>query len=102
MKEFWIKLKEWWTNMAPRERQAVSIGGSLLVIFIIYQWMWTPYVNHVAAMREKITSDQKTLVWMQSADKIMQKVASKATIKTKPVSPVVFLSEMQKQIKLKG
>lgn len=102
MKEFWMKLKEWWSNLALREKQAVSIGGSLLVIFIIYFWMWTPYINHVASMREKITSDEKTLVWMQAADKAMQKAEDKTGAKTKSLSPVALLGEMQKQVKLSG
>jgi len=102
MKDVWMKLKEWWINLALREKQAVMAGSILLGLFIVYQWMWTPYLNHIASMREKITHDQKTLLWMQSADQAIQKVESKSIAKNKPVSLVVFLSQMQKQIKQSG
>lgn len=102
MKDAWVKFKEWWANLAQREKQAVTIGGSLLVLFIVYQWMWSPYLNHIATMREKITSDQKTLLWMQSADQVIRKAESKSITKNKPVSLVVFLSQMQKQVKQSG
>jgi general secretion pathway protein M len=99
MKESWIKFKEWWASLALREKQAISIGVSLLALFILYQWIWTPYLDNVATMRGRIASDQKTLLWMQSADKIIQKVENKSTPKNKTVSSVEFLSQMQKQIK---
>lgn len=102
MKEWLAKLKEWWASLAMREKQMVSIGGSLLVLFIIYQWMWTPYLEHVATMRTKIAADQKTLLWMQAADTVMQKIEGKSVAKNKPVSLVVFLSQVQKQIKHDG
>jgi len=102
MKESWAKLKEWWANLAQREKQAVMAGSSLLGLFIVYQWMWTPYLDHIASMRERIASDQKTLLWMQSADQVLQKAENKSIAKNKPVTLVVFLSQMQKQVKQSG
>ena len=101
MKAWWEKLKAWWHPLSLREKQAVAIGGSLLFIFLVYQCMWKPYLNHMESMRQRIISEQKTLLWMQSADKIMQ-MGNKSSAKSKSVSLVVFLSQMQGQIKLAG
>ncbi len=98
MKESWLKWKEKWSQLSLREKQAVVIGTALMVIFIIYQWIWTPYLYHVNAMRQKITTDQKTLVWMQGVDKTISKIEGQAKRKTKPVSPVELLSLLQKQV----
>ena len=98
MKEYGVKLKEWWSNLAPREKQAVTWGGALLGIFIIYQGIWSPYVDHIASMRNSIKSNQKTLVFMQEADKEIQKKESQSNTKAKTTSPVALLGFLQKQI----
>lgn len=102
MKEFWIKLKEWWAQLALREKQAVLVGSSLLALFIVYQWIWTPYLEHVDSMRRRISTDQKMLVWMQEADKAISKIESQVKNKTKAVSPVEILSLMKKQVTQAG
>lgn len=102
MKELWAKLKEWWSHLAPREKQVTSIGASLVILFIVYQWIWTPYLEGVDTMRHRITADQKTLLWMQAADKQIQTLEVQGKAKTKSVSPVVLLSQIQKQVNRSG
>jgi type II secretory pathway component PulM len=100
IKETWQQIKVWWDQLAVREKRAIVIGGSLLGIFILYKGIWMPSLQHLDNMRQSITSGQKTLAFMQSADQLMQVNAEHS--KQKPVSLVVFLSQMQKQIKLAG
>jgi general secretion pathway protein M len=102
MNETWVKLKEWWVSLAIREKQAVAAGSSLLAIFIIYLGIWSPYLNHIAEMRKQIATDQKTLQWMEVADKAIQKVEGKSQGKGKAVAPVVLLSILQKRINSAG
>lgn len=102
MKEFWLKAKEWWSNLALREKQAVSVGGVLLALFIIYQWMWMPALNGVESLRQKIVAGQKTLVWMESVDKQIQKMEGQSTDKQHASTLVVLLSQMKKQINRAG
>jgi general secretion pathway protein M len=96
--EQWLKANERWSALSVREKQASVIGASVLVIFIIYQLMWSPLVDHVADMRKQIVTDQQTLVWMQAADNDIRKVEGQAKTKGKSVSPVALLSLIQKQI----
>lgn len=102
MKDTWAKLKEWWAALAQRERQAVTIGSLFLLMFIIYQWIWTPYLQYVDDLRVKIGKDQKTLAWMQAADKEIKKLENQSNAKPQSVTTVALLSDMQKQIQQAG
>ncbi|MBX3709945.1 MAG: type II secretion system protein M [Gammaproteobacteria bacterium] len=102
MKELWAKMKEWWSGLALREKQVIGIGTVLLVLFIAYQWVWAPYLNHIVQMREQIVASQKTLSWMQAANDVIQKVENKTKEKNKSISLVVLLSQIQKQIAQAG
>lgn len=103
MKEQWEmwreKLKEGWAHLALREKQAVVLGGSVLGMFMVYQFIWTPYLDHVAAMRKRLDTVQKTLVWMTATDKEIKKRESHSKSKNNPMSPVAFMSHLQKQIR---
>ena len=96
MKEHWQKIKEWWLGLSQREKQAVSLGGVALSIFILYQGIWTPLVDGADMMRKRIASQQKTLAWMRVADKELQKTEGQSKERNKSNSPVVLLSLMQK------
>lgn len=102
MKENWIKAKEWWSTLAAREKAAMTAGVAAAILFIVYQWVWSPFLEHVNQMRKRIVSDQETLAWMQSADQEIKKIESQAGSKTKAVSPVELLSRIQKQINQAG
>ncbi len=102
MKEMWLKWKEWWSQLALREKQAVMLGGPLLIIFILYQWIWSPYLDYVNGMRKRIGTEQKLLLWMQEADAAINKIAGQSKTKIKAVSPVMLLSVMKKQVNKAG
>ena len=98
MKEQWAKLKEWWLKASVRERRAVMAGALIGGLFIVYQGLWMPYLDTVSTLRQRISTAQKTLVWMQAADKEMRKLENQAQHKSKTISPVELLSLLQKQI----
>jgi general secretion pathway protein M len=102
MKEYLQKFKDWWSTLAIREKKAVSIGGAALGVFILYQGIWSPYLHHVATERQRISSQQKLLLWMQATDKEMQKMQGQSTGQNQGASPVLFLSYMQKQVRQAG
>lgn len=102
MKDIGLKIKEWWSNLALREKRALSILGAFLAIMIVYAWIWLPLQNAVIAERKKIGTDEKTLASIQSADRAIQKIERTATAKNKSISPVVLLGILQKQISEEG
>lgn len=98
MNEQWLKIKAWWTNLAKREQQAITFGALILGVFILYAGIWSPLVNHVDAMRKRVLSEQKLLLWMQAADKQIQQMKGQAKNKNHSLSPVVLLSDVRKLI----
>ena len=93
------KLMIWWNQLASREKKTISIGGLILIFFFIYQCLWTPLQSSLLNLRQRIISEQKTVLWMQSVDKMMQ---AHGAIGRNKVSPVILLDQMQKQIRLHG
>jgi type II secretory pathway component PulM len=98
MKDQWVKLKEWWSNLAIREQQALVTGALVLGVLVIYQVIWSPMVDHVAFLRHQIQTKENLLAWMQTTDKQIQQMQGRSQRGEKPLSPVVALSFLQKQI----
>lgn len=91
-------MKEWWNNLALREKQMLSLGIFFVGLFLIYLLLWSPLDNKVAAIRNQIKRNQELLNWMKEADKRVQ-ILEKAP-QQKPIAPVSgsLLSIIQKQI----
>jgi len=102
MKAQFNKMKARWEELKTREKQAVLIGGGFLVFLIFYLGIWKPAMDHLQGLRERIVNQQKTLLWMQAADKILKKSGNPSIVKSKPVSLAVFLSQMQKRVRQTG
>lgn len=101
-KEYLNQLKARWQQLNSREKKSVAVGGTLLVLFIFYVGIWRPILNHLQSLRERVVNEQKTYAWMQSADKMLGKMDDKAVGKGKPVSLIIFLSQIQKQVQKSG
>lgn len=71
-------IKEWWSNLADREKQTISIGSVIAAIFLFYALIWSPLANKVDDLRNQIRTNQKLLTWMQAADRRMQLVEKSA------------------------
>lgn len=61
--------KEWWLNLALREKQMVALGGCTLFIIIFYFFIWSPFTNHLDNLRHDIQTSQQLLMWMQASNK---------------------------------
>jgi general secretion pathway protein M len=102
-KEAQEKAKTWWAQLAQREQRMLTIGGIAAAFFILYAGIWMPIANHLADMRTAIVKDQKTLQWMQSADKEISSLEGQSKQQqAKSVTPVELLSIMQKTIEEAG
>lgn len=65
-------MKDWWMNLAIREKQTLALGAVLVGIFIIYAIIFAPLSSSVGNLREKIHKNQMLLTWMQESDKRIQ------------------------------
>lgn len=63
------EIREWWLNLAPREKQYVFTGGCALTLLLIYALIWSPLANKVQSLREQIQHDQVVLAFMKETDK---------------------------------
>ncbi|MBV9576204.1 MAG: type II secretion system protein M [Gammaproteobacteria bacterium] len=102
MRDQWAKLKDKWGILNLREKQAVLLGCTAIIFFIIYQFIWSPFLEHINVMRQRIVSEQKNLLWMQSANKTIKQLESQQTTNNTAISPVVLMSVMQKAINHAG
>ncbi|OGT42634.1 MAG: hypothetical protein A3F42_07025 [Gammaproteobacteria bacterium RIFCSPHIGHO2_12_FULL_37_34] len=94
--EKWFKIKEWWLTLALRERKIITIGSCVAMILIVYAGIWSPWLNHIAFMRERVKTNQQVLSWMQSADQEIQKINKQTDHKI--ISPIILLTLLQKQM----
>jgi type II secretory pathway component PulM len=102
MQEQWLKYKTWWSHLSMREKNSLILGAAVLAIFIFYQFIWAPWLNHIAAMRKHIETEQKLLVWMQSADQQLQSMQQQAQTKNTHITPIVLLDILQTQMQRAG
>lgn len=89
-------MKEWWNNLALREKQMLTLGALALFITLFYLFIWSPIDETTAALRKQIRSNQELLTWMENADQKLQALA-KAPAQTVPAEGSL-LSIVQKQI----
>lgn len=100
--EYKVKFLEWWSTLAVREQRAVTAGSVVLSLFILYAGIWSPILGHLTTMRKQIQTEQKNLLWMQTAEKEMQKYAGNKPQDMKSMTPLALISLLQKQIKQAG
>jgi general secretion pathway protein M len=101
MRDRFLKYKDKWDALAKREQYALAVGTVCVILFILYELIWSPYLTAVNNLRDRIVSSQKTLVWMQAADQTLQQMESHHQ-KGQVTSPVVLLSVLQKELNTAG
>lgn len=60
------QFKQWFNNLALRERQMVLVACAVIIILIIYQ-SWSSFSSHVDALRLRVDNQQSIQTWMQQA-----------------------------------
>lgn len=95
-------MKEWWAGLALREKQMLMLGSVCVSLFLLYQLIWSPLLNQVQRMRERVQSEQRMMVWMRQADKNLTQLEREAKPVDKRLSPVALLSLLQTDIHQAG
>jgi type II secretory pathway component PulM len=98
MKDAWLKYKEWWGNLATRERKGLLACSLLLGFFIVYEWIWTPYLEKIALLRKQIKSNNSLVLWMKTTDETIRELEEKTHGKAKSSSLIARLGDLKKQI----
>jgi len=61
-------MKEWFANLAERERLMVGVGGVLAVIIVVWGLIWVPLRDGAIDLAEAIDDKQDLLVDLQRAE----------------------------------
>lgn len=91
-------MKEWWNNLALREKQTVSLGALALVFLLLYLIIWVPFSNKLDSMRSKIKHDQQLLSWMKETHTRIQSTEKQQQKKNTIPSGTSLLSLIQHKI----
>ncbi len=107
-------MKQWFNQLAPRERRALIIGIVALGGIIIYFMLWEPFTTERTQLENIITSQKSTLDWMNETAAEVQQLRSQSktsSVKTRKQSLLSLidkstrtgaLSKANKRIEPKG
>jgi general secretion pathway protein M len=59
----------YWTNLNDRERRLVIIGGIFLILYVIYNFIYSPLTDTLKSKGEELQDKSSTLAWMQNVSK---------------------------------
>ncbi|MGH8278423.1 MAG: type II secretion system protein GspM [Gammaproteobacteria bacterium] len=61
------QLWQWFLSLEARDRRVLGAGVIVLVLFILYAAILSPYVHHRQALWSELQSQQTLLAWMRPA-----------------------------------
>lgn len=91
-------MKDWWNNLALREKQTMSLGAFALILLLFYLIIWSPLNYKLDNLRNKIKHDQQLLTWMKDANNRMQAAEKQQTQKNSLPSGTSLLSLVQHKL----
>lgn len=86
-------MKLWWQNLAPRERQILTLGAIIVAAFLLYRLLWIPLTNRTARLEAQVVSGYQTVAWMQQASAEISSLRGTAAVHASDVNPLVAAQE---------
>ncbi|MGH8291996.1 MAG: type II secretion system protein GspM [Gammaproteobacteria bacterium] len=59
------QLRQWFMSLEKRERLVLGSGAVILVVFILYMALVSPYISHRHALTAEVQSQSALLAWMR-------------------------------------
>lgn len=94
-------MKDWWLNLALREKQTVAAGSLVVILFLLYEIVWSPLVTANENLRVRILHNQETLTAMQNTDQLIQHMIKESKEKhNQPTTSLlgIIQTEMTKSV----
>jgi type II secretory pathway component PulM len=60
-------MKTYFKELEKRDQIALSVGVLVLALFILYQFIWTPFNNALTHMQKELVYQENLLSWMENA-----------------------------------
>ena len=58
-------MRQWWLSRSPKDKLALMVGFSAIVLLLLYLLVWLPFQQQVEKNRTLAASQRSTLTWMQ-------------------------------------
>lgn len=107
IKKNYQHLLEKYAQLTARDKKILKIGSVMAMIFIIYAGMWSPLIEHVALLRERVKAQNKLLAYMQAADIVLEHSNQQSTggfatmvAELAAIKKQIGLAKMQSQVRL--
>lgn len=90
-------MKDWWLNLPLRDKRMLLMGGIIVILFLLYEIIWSPLATTNENLRVHIQHNRSTLQFMQNADQRIQQLVKESKEKNNKTSGSV-LGIMQTEI----
>lgn len=68
-------MKQWWFNLAERERQLLLVGAASILIGMLYWGIWAPLQHYRQASELRVKQLQQQFDWMQQQAPLIHQLA---------------------------
>ncbi|RLW69379.1 MAG: general secretion pathway protein GspM [gamma proteobacterium symbiont of Stewartia floridana] len=58
-------MKQWWLSKTPQEHLAMIVGGTAVLLLLIYLIVWRPFQQSLEQKALLVKSQESTLQWMK-------------------------------------
>src|SRR3990167_3045595 len=90
-------MKEWWMNLSLREKQTISMGGFIIILFLLYEIIYSPFTHKIARLRQEVQHNHELLNFMKNTDQQLRTL-TKTSQENQSRLQGSLLSAMQNEI----
>lgn len=80
-------MKEWWQQLAPRERRVLLLGGGALAVILYIFAFRMPAAATVAELRTQVSQERELVAWMEDSRREIRRLRGRAEPSTASESP---------------
>lgn len=73
-------MKQWWLNLAERERRILLLGTAAVLFALLYWGGWAPLQQHLQQSRHQVQQLQQQLNWMHQQAPLIRQLKQTARI----------------------
>ena len=73
-------MKQWWLNLAERERRILLLGTAAVLFALLYWGGWAPLQQHLQQSRHQVQQLQQQLNWMHQQAPLLRQLKQTAPI----------------------
>ncbi|MCG8015431.1 MAG: type II secretion system protein M [Candidatus Thiodiazotropha sp. 'RUGA'] len=69
-------MKQWWLSKTPQEHLAMIVGGTAVLLLLIYLIVWRPFQQSLEQKALLVKSQESTLQWMKDNADLVKNMRS--------------------------